>query len=123
MDIGQFWDKYIEQPKQLRKKVNAAVRLTYKNQDESNKKYWLTGVSVPLLFSLFYLFSWVSLSTFGEIAIVWLFLSVFHYQYAPRHCRTCKNKMVRQKINNTIFYFCDKDQIKIENAVGTDSGP
>jgi hypothetical protein len=122
MNFNDFIDKYIEEPIRMRKSVNIEDRLQYKNAPpENNTKLLWVGISpIVILVTLWLLDIIDSNRLFCYIIFVPIIL-VIVYQYKPRYCKTCSNKMVRQQHSPSMYYFCDNCKTKIITTIGTDA--
>lgn len=122
MDFEKLIDKFIEEPKRERSKLNVNYRLQYKNApDENNTKLILAGVIVIAIIFLLWLFNLIRTNDLVFYIIFVPIVFSLIYQYRPRYCKTCSNKMVRQQHDNKMYYFCDSCKTKFETGMGTDA--
>ncbi len=121
MNLNDFIDKYIDEPRRLRKSVNIEERLHYKNAFPENKTklIWIGVLAISVLLTLWSL-SIIDSHHLLYIIPIPIILSIV-YQYNPRYCKTCSNKMVRQQHDGSMYYFCDNCKTKIETVMGTDA--
>jgi hypothetical protein len=117
MDIEELFDKYIEEPKRRRAKIPGKTRLTYSLISQSYTKYFFFGISLPLVLGVLYFLNVIEKDTLGLI-LLWIFPSILYYSYGTRKCSKCDQKMFRQYVDDTLYYFCDNCKTKTETYVG-----
>ncbi|MFN7910857.1 MAG: hypothetical protein ACK5QC_03470 [Bacteroidota bacterium] len=122
MDFEELYDKYIDEPKRRRQRVNIGFRLLYNDtNDNDNSKLIWTGVSILSLIIFLWVFNITNSDFLFQIIPVGItFCSI--YQYRPRYCEKCAQKMVRQVHSDSMYYFCDFCKLKIKTAFGV-AGP
>ena len=118
MDIEKLCDKYIDKPSRLRKRIDILVRLRYDDTvDRDNSRLILFGaiiISIILgAWAINIVDSWFLVCIILDAIVISLI-----YQYRPRYCKECSQKMIRQVCVDSMFYFCDNCKLKIKTVLG-----
>ncbi len=121
MNLYEIIEKYIDEPIRQRQKVPGTTRLKYRLVSQSYRKYILVGLSLPLILLLLYALNILEKSYLMYI-VFWFIVTLMYYQYDRRTCSVCRQKMIRQSVEDTLYYFCDSCKTKIDTHLGTDGG-